>query len=179
MQWIVFFALLIFSKPLFAVEVIESTTSPLWELGAGGGGTYVPDYPGSDQAHTWGIPFPYVIYRGEFLHSDRRGAARIRLVDKASYEFNVSGSGGLPSSSAGNHAREGMPDLEWLGEAGPRFMVDLYRGPNLTLLRVALPLRFAYSWDGRRMRDRGYVFAPELLFDDPHLFGTRFQGFIL
>src|SRR4051812_7549245 len=77
----------------YAGEPMDLNLKPLWELGLGGGGTYTPDYPGSDQNHLWAIPFPYAIYRGEFLHSDRRGGTRARLVKSAGYEINFSGGG--------------------------------------------------------------------------------------
>src|SRR5665213_1119915 len=151
---------------------------PLWELGIGGGATYTPDYPGSDQNHLWAIPFPFAVYRGEFLHSDRRGGTRARFFQSASYEFNVSAGGGLPSSSSGNVARAGMPNLEWLGEFGPRLMVDVWSDEK-SLLRFGLPFRAAYSTNFEHLTDRGYLFAPELLFDLPKLLNTRFDAYTL
>src|SRR4051812_35609922 len=91
----------------FCHDSMDLKLSPLWELGVGGGGTYTPDYPGSDQNHLWAIPFPFAIYRGEILHSDRRGGTRARFFQSAGYEFNFSAAGGLPSSSTKNFAREG------------------------------------------------------------------------
>lgn len=153
--------------------------SPLWELGLGGGGTFTPDYPASDQQHLWAIPFPYAIYRGEILHSDRRGSTRARFYKTTNYEFNFSAGGGLPSSSAQNAARAGMPDLEWLGELGPRLTVDLYSKPERSLLRFGLPFRMAFSSNFEHLRDQGWVIAPELLYDLPHIFGSRFDAFAL
>ena len=87
-----------FGLAVFAQESIDQ--EPLWELGIGGGGTYTPDYPGSNQSRFWGIPFPFGIYRGDLLHSDRYGGTRARFIKSASYEFNFSFAGGLPSSSS-------------------------------------------------------------------------------
>ncbi len=157
----------------------EVDDRPLWEVGLGGGGTYTPDYPGSDQSHFWGIPFPYAIYRGEFLHSDRRGGTRARFIKSVGYELNISAAGGLPSSSGHNFARQGMPDLEWLGEAGPRLMVDLATLKAGRLLRFGLPLRAAFSANGSHIIDRGFVIAPELLYDYPNAFGYKLDLFTL
>lgn len=178
--WIclLFAALPAFAEEPVQVHVEALKLEPLWELGVGGGGTYTPDYPGSSQNHLWGIPFPFAIYRGEILHSDRRGGTRARLFQRASYEFNFSASGGLPSSSAGNSAREGMPDLEWFGELGPRLMVDIMQSER-SLLRFGLPIRLAFSTNGRHLRDHGYTIAPELLWDLPHVFNSRFDVFTL
>lgn len=169
-----------FSSSVFAHDDLDSAQRPLWELGLGGGGTYTPDYPSSDQNHLWAIPFPYAVYRGEFLHSDRRGGTRARFVKSASYEVNVSGTGGLPSSSAQNHAREDMPNLEWIGEFGPRLMFDLVtpnQGQNL--FRLGLPVRAAFSSNFEHLRDQGFTFAPELLYDIPHVFGSPYDAFAL
>ncbi|MGZ3722887.1 MAG: MipA/OmpV family protein [Bdellovibrionales bacterium] len=181
MKLVIFF-LSFFCGHAFAEEPInmdDLKPMPLWELGVGGGGTYTPDYPGSNQNHLWAIPFPFAVYRGEILHSDRRGGTRARFFHNAGYEFNFSASGGLPSSSTSNVAREGMPNLEWLGELGPRLMVDIYAKPERALLRFGLPLRVAFSSNFQHLTDRGYTIAPELLYDLPHIFGSRFDVFTL
>lgn len=144
----------------------------------GGGSVLAPDYPGSDHYGFWFIPFPFGVYRGEILHSDRRGGTRARLLRGASFEFNVSAGGGLPSSSANNRAREGMPDLEWVGEIGPRLMFDLWSDGSVggQLLRFGLPVRAALSTNFQHLTDRGFVLAPELMYEHPHLFGSRVDG---
>lgn len=150
--------------------------SPLWELGIGSAFLAAPDYPGSDHGNFWVLPFPWGVYRGEILHSNRRGATRARLFRSASYEFNVSAGGGLPSSARQNGAREGMPDLEWLGEAGPRLMIDLWsEEAGGRFLRLGIPIRAALSTNGQRITDRGFLFFPELLYDHPNIFGTEFD----
>ena len=45
--------------------------APLWEAGAGMAVIDFPDYRGSDERHTYVLPVPYVVYRGEFLKVDR------------------------------------------------------------------------------------------------------------
>jgi outer membrane protein len=152
--------------------------NPLWELGIGGGSVYAPDYPGSNHMNTWFIPFPFGVYRGEIVHSDRRGGTRARLLHRATWELNVSAGGGLPSSAHANGARDGMPDLEWVGEAGPRVMIDLWEDePTGRLFRLGIPLRSALSTNGRHLTDRGFIFSPELMYDNPRIFGTRADAF--
>ncbi len=160
-------------------EIPDLEEAPLWELGVGGGGTYTPDYPGSNQSHVWAIPFPFLVYRGDILHSDRRGGTRARLLQSEGYELNVSSGGALPSNSSHNTAREGMPNLEWLGEFGPRLTIDLMANSKGSSLRLGLPLRAAFTTDFKRYRDAGYVFAPELLLDMPRIFGGRVDAFSL
>lgn len=172
--------LLLFSFSAFAaVANDELKEAPLWELGMGGGGTYTPDWPGADQSHLWGIPFPWGVYRGEILHSNRRGETRARFFHAAHYEFNFSAAGGLPSNSSSSDIRDGMPSLEWLGEIGPRVTVDLVTFPDGKLLRFGLPVRFAFSSNFEHLRDQGYTVAPELLYDVPNVFDSRWDAFLL
>ena len=56
---------------------------PLWELGIGAAAVRLPDYRGSDQAHSYLLPLPYVVYRGKILRADRDGA-RALLLETAS-----------------------------------------------------------------------------------------------
>ena len=72
-----------------------------------------------------------------------------------------------------------MPNLEWLGEIGPRLTIDLMSNPKGSSLRLGIPLRGAFSTDFKRYRDVGYVFAPELLLDMPRIFGGRVDAFSL
>ena len=41
---------------------------PLWEAGIGLGYTRLPDYRGSDEAHGYVLPFPLIVYRGDFFN---------------------------------------------------------------------------------------------------------------
>jgi len=45
---------------------------PLWEAGLGATVISFPHYRGSDERRSWVLPFPYVVYRGEFLKADER-----------------------------------------------------------------------------------------------------------
>lgn len=153
--------------------------NPLWEVGLGGGALMAPDYPGSDHMNSWLIPFPFGVYRGEILHSDRRGGARARIIRGATYEFNVSAGGGLPSSSRGN-ARRGMSDLEWVGQIGPRLMFDLWSESDLggRALRLGIPARGVFSTNVLHLKDRGWIFAPELMYDNPRVFGSAWDAYV-
>jgi hypothetical protein len=46
---------------------------PLWEAGLGFTGLSLPDYRGSDQQRFYVLPFPYLVYRGDFLRLDSNG----------------------------------------------------------------------------------------------------------
>ena len=102
---------------------------PLWELGAGISALSLPDYRGSDQASVYAIPFPYLIYRGEFLKADRHGI-RGTFFGTDRTELNLSLGASLPVNSDDNRARQGMPDLQPTVELGPSLDLKLWRTPT-------------------------------------------------
>lgn len=137
---------------------------PLWELGAGISALSLPDYRGSDQASVYGIPFPYLIYRGEFLKADRHGI-RGTFFGTDRIEVNLSLGASLPVNSDDNRARQGMPDLQPTVELGPSLNLNLWRTPDRrTRLDLRLPVRTAVTVIGG-MDDIGWVFSPRLNLD--------------
>lgn len=165
---------LLAAAPAFAQErPVEDGTEPLWEVGAAVGVGVTPDYPGADQSGFRWIGLPYVVYRGEFLRlgEEGGGAARGVFVDNDRYEFDISLRGAFPTDSDDNDAREGMPDIDWIGEIGPNVRVKLGQyGPGE--MRVHLPLRAVFSTDFSSTADyRGVVFNPTLVYDVEDLGG--------
>jgi len=137
---------------------------PLWELGAGISALSLPDYRGSNQASVYGIPFPYLIYRGEFLKADRHGI-RGTFFGTDRIELNLSLGASLPVNSDDNRARQGMPDLQPTVELGPSLDLNLWRTPDRrTRLDLRLPVRTAVTVTGG-MDDIGWVFSPRLNLD--------------
>jgi outer membrane protein len=137
---------------------------PLWELGAGISALSLPDYRGSDQTSLYAIPFPYLIYRGEFLKADRHGI-RGTFFGSDRIELNLSLGASLPVNSDDNRARQGMPDLQPTVELGPSLDLNLWRTPDRrTRLDLRLPVRTAVTVKGG-MDDIGWVFSPRLNLD--------------
>ena len=137
---------------------------PLWELGAGISALSLPDYRGSNQASVYGIPFPYLIYRGEFLKADRHGI-RGTFFGTDRIELNLSLGASLPVNSDDNRARQGMPDLQPTVELGPSLDLNLWRtADRRTRLDLRLPVRTAVTVTGG-MDDIGWVFSPRLNLD--------------
>lgn len=146
---------------------------PLLEMGILGGGGYVPDYPGAAQSRLRGIVSPSITYRGELLRADEFGA-RLRAWRDGGVEFSFSASGSFPVSSRENRAREGMPDLDWMGEIGPTLRITLWRDPAAPR-RVMLetPVRAVFSTDLSNMRFRGWVFNPDIAWEQRDLLIPR------
>jgi outer membrane scaffolding protein for murein synthesis (MipA/OmpV family) len=138
---------------------------PLWEAGAGAAVVSLPDYRGADQGRVWVLPFPYLVYRGEFLKADER---RVRgLFFKTDrMELDASVNAQPPVDSSENDARRGMPDLDPVVELGPSLNISLHRSPDRrTEIELRLPLRAALVTDFSYLDFGGWVFQPNVNVD--------------
>lgn len=133
---------------------------PLWEVGIGAAGVSQQAYPGSDQQARRALVLPYLIYRGKVLRADGDGAG-LRAVRTDAFELDVSFAGTLSSGSETLRAREGMPRLGTLVEAGPvaRWFVN-GRGAAERLV-LELPVRGVFELS-HLSRHRGMTFEPRL-----------------
>ncbi|HEU0201964.1 MAG TPA: MipA/OmpV family protein [Burkholderiaceae bacterium] len=140
-------------------------TLPLWELGGGVAGAWLPDYRGSDEARGYVLPFPYFVYRGEFLRADREGV-RAKFFEFERVELDVSLGGTVPVNSTSNRARAGMPDLRPTLEVGPVLIVHLARDADgINKLDFRAPIRRAITWKDGSLRDVGTLFFPNINLD--------------
>lgn len=152
-------ALLMAGAPPARAEML-----PRWELGLGLGGLRMPDYRGSDEVRNYLLPFPYVVYRLDWLKADRSGV-RATLFDTERVELNLSLNAAPPVRSGHNRARDGMPDLKPLFEVGPSLDLKLWRNAgDSARLELHLPLRAAFTLESNP-RSAGVVFAPRLNLD--------------
>lgn len=146
---------------------------PLWEAGAGVAVVDFPHYRGSDQRHTYALPLPYFIYRGDVVQVDRQGLRGL-LFDSTRVELDMSVNGSVPVDSADNRARQGMDDLDPTLEVGPSLNVHLAGADgDDTQLDLRLPLRAVIGSDFSHVRHVGWIFQPQLNLDVRHPFGAR------
>lgn len=136
------------------------------------GAAWFPHYPGSDQERLFALPFPYFVYRGHILRSNREEGTRARFIRGRDYELSLSAGGAFPVSSENNVAREGMPDLGWILELGPKLRVHVFEFKKRGLLRLGVAARGVLtsptSWT---VEHHGTVFELEIVYDRPKLFG--------
>lgn len=138
--------------------------APRWELGVGVGGLRMPDYRGSDESRYYLLPFPYAVYRFDWLTADRNGV-RARLLDSERAELNMSLSASPPVRSKHNQARQGMPDIKPMLEFGPSLDFNLWRNASATTkLDLRLPLRTALTVESSP-KSAGWVFSPRVNLD--------------
>ncbi|MGH1481004.1 MAG: MipA/OmpV family protein [Geminicoccales bacterium] len=135
------------ATPKEDVAPARTERKSLWEAGLGGGVGWTPDYPAAGQNHIRGLGLPFVIYRGEYFQAGERSLARGLFVNTDKVEFDLSFAGSLPADSSDNDAREGLDDLDFLGEVGPSlsYFIDRDEAGNQT--RIDLSLRALLSTD--------------------------------
>jgi outer membrane scaffolding protein for murein synthesis (MipA/OmpV family) len=137
---------------------------PLWELGAGVSALQFPDYRGSNHSQTYAVPFPYVVYRGDFLKADRNGLRGI-FLDSEWVNLNLSVGASLPVDSKNNEARQGIPNLKPTLEVGPSLDLTLWRDAGRKYkLDLRLPVRNSFTVGGAP-QSIGWVFSPRLNLD--------------
>ncbi|HJU72029.1 MAG TPA: MipA/OmpV family protein [Paucimonas sp.] len=137
---------------------------PLWEIGAGLAAVNLPDYRGSDEADTYLLPIPYVVYRGEFIKADRNGV-RSTLFENDRLEASLSINGTPPVKSRSNTARRGMADLKPTFEVGPTLNVHLWRSPSEKMaLDFRAPVRTSITAQSSP-KQIGWLFSPNLNLD--------------
>ena len=154
-------------------SVFPAKSLPKYELGIGIGDLYLPDYPGANEYTNYVIPFPFFIYRGDWLEADRDEGFRSKLFKDASMELNISFGGGFPVDSSKNSAREGMPDLDWMYQFGPNLIYHLSLQNSKLALSFHLPLRFVGSTSGSHTEEQGVLLNPKIHF--LQTLGCRYQ----
>jgi outer membrane protein len=158
-----------FAQALPSIDDIPAQVPdrPKWEVGIGALAFITPNYPASDDYRTLAFPAPYFVYRGRVLQADDEGS-RLRHRFTPNIELGFSGGGALSSNSNDSGARRGMPDLDYLVEAGPNLRLS-FDGPTpRSKLQLDLPVRAVFSV-GSDLRSRGFTFAPELAFMSSYL----------
>ena len=150
---------------------------PLFELGVAGGAGYIADYPAAGQNHFNGIALPYPIYRGKVFRSDSKGLLRGRIVHSRDFELDVSLGGSLDTDSDDNDARRGMPDLDHMGELGPRLQWTFARAARWAKFDLELPIRAVFSTDFSSLEHRGFLLEPQIAYQHDNFLesGTKLK----
>lgn len=149
-----------------AATSAQAEQLPLWEAGAGISVIDFPDYRGSSERQTWVLPFPFIVYRGEYLKADERRGVRGLFYKTETVELDASFNGTVPVKSSENAARQGMPDLDATLEVGPSLNFSLLRSADRkTALELRLPARAVFASDFSYVDFVGWVFQPTLSVD--------------
>lgn len=134
---------------------------PKWELGLGVATARLADYRGSKHGHTYALPIPYGIYRGDRLRLDRE-QNRFRILKTATFSVDWSGSVTQPVESDDAPLRDGMPDLEPTFEWGPQLKMAL--GERWTL---QTRVHVVSTLEDNALHERGYTVTPSISWEKP------------
>ena len=90
---------------------------PVWEVGIGAGGSYSPDYWGSDHSTFGGFPLAYLTYRGKDFSILSTGLYDVPADDKSRFAFGLSLD---VQSKVDSEDRLFLPEIDYVGEVGPQ-----------------------------------------------------------
>lgn len=138
----------------------EISNESFLEIGVGSFAISTPHYAGSDQSELHILPFPYIDYESENFSLNREGL-KGHVSETGRWNFDLSFAGTFPVDSNDNRARQGMPDLDWVGLGGPALTYRISQ-TKTNKLRLILPIRFALSTDFAAVDYRGWEIAPSL-----------------
>lgn len=166
--------LLLVSPPAAGAEDDEAdrlSSQPLFEFALGGTAFFGPDYPASEESQLRGIGAPLFIYRGEVLRlGDEQDIVRVVAADGRRFRFDLSVDASFRADSDDNEARAGMPDLDYLGEVGPRLVFKAakfrLRESVPAWLELELPARAVFATDFTSIEHVGYVVEPGIVLDE-------------
>lgn len=155
-------ALLVWAMPAARADTptLAPAASTHIELGVGVAGAHFADYPGASRYWNLVLPIPYITIHTPRLDADRDGVTgKFFRGDRWSLDMDFSAS--VPVNSSRDAERSGMPNLGWIGEAGPALKYKPWRNERTGLeLEIGLPLRAAVSTDDWALHHRGWVSEP-------------------
>ena len=142
-----------------------------------GFGGYGPDYPDADQSHFNAVAAPLVIYRGDMFRAGEGAFLEGRLVRRDRFELDINLDSSFPTKLNRYDARRGMPDLDYLGETGPRLQVTLAKADRDANLELEFSVRAVLSSDLTNLRYHGLVFHPRVAYQhrNVHASGDRLK----
>ncbi len=146
----------------FSTSILADQKLPVWELGLGASVFSFPDYPGSNEQNTLVLPFPHIIYRGEFFQINQRELVK-PLFEKSNLEVSLSLSGSIPVSSKDNKIREGMDNLDGTIGVGPVLKYQLFK-QGLNNLQFEVPIRAQMAATFTRLSPVGWDINPGIYY---------------
>ncbi len=155
---------------LLASQVFANSKKPsIFEVGAGFSMVSLPHYAGSDESEYYALPFPYLIYQTDRVSLNREGL-KGHLAEGSRWDLDLSLAGALPVNSDDNEARRGMPDLDWVGLAGPSLNYRILQ-TEVHSVKFMFPVRMAAVTDFSRFETIGWQAAPGVRWE--HDFQSR------
>ncbi|HSI61347.1 MAG TPA: MipA/OmpV family protein [Ideonella sp.] len=127
-----------------------------------------PAYPGADHRIQSARILPFITWRGPVFRVEG-GSAGLRALRTPRYEMDFSVAGSFGSGGSDVKARQGMPAIGTLVEAGPSLRInlgELSEDGRRSAWQLALPLRAVFDVN-RDFAYRGVNFEPRLSYGVP------------
>lgn len=145
--------------PLFAAaQEGDGEPLPLWDYGIALAYLRFPYYPASEQTKVWYLPVPTFQYRGEILRSTQKEGTRAYFLKSDTWSVELGGSGVVEVKSDETFARQGMPDIPWSLQLGPK---AVYRDGEGT--EVNLGIYQSIVTDFNRAKTNGAIYEGQIL----------------
>ncbi|ASJ76534.1 MipA/OmpV family protein [Granulosicoccus antarcticus] len=133
---------------------------PVWEIGLGLGYFSGFDYPASKDANQRLLTLPYFIYRSPLFRIGD-GGLRAVAIERPRLKLDLAVAGSLNARSEGNSVREGMEDLDFLFELGPKLELNILdrkmQSGGRVQVRLNAELRAVMESDFRKINSRGLI----------------------
>ncbi len=127
---------------------------PLWDYGIALAYLRFAYYPASDQTKTWYLPVPTFAYRGEILRSTRRDGTRAYFIRSNHWSLELGGEGVPEVKSNETFARQGMQNIPWSLQLGPKIIYRSNHGWQL-----GLGLYKSIVTDFIRLSTNGFIYV--------------------
>lgn len=135
-----------------------------WALGLGLGIFEYNLYPGSKATNRFVLPAPYFTYLSSKFEIDR--GIKSFIYNSNIIVIDISADFLLPVKSDGTEARKGMPDLDFMLQAGPSLEFKLNdKNKNYFEARFEIPFRLAIATNFSSIENIGYLIEPRFTFD--------------
>ncbi len=151
----------------------DSERPPLWQAGPFAVQTNNPSYPGADTGQQHNFVLPGVTYRGKILRADENESPRARFFRTDNMDLDLSADAYFSSHSEGT-AREGMVDLDYVGELGPRINYWWVKDSEREI-KGAIALRSVFSTNFTRFESLGWSFTPTMTWNFKKAFFDNLQ----
>lgn len=162
---------------LFGMETTNDT-APLWEASVLAAGGYVAHYPASSEGQFKALPVPFLIYRGDNLRIGDDGFIRARQeMAGGRLELDIGLDGSFDVDSKDNKARQGMPDLDLLIEAGPKLTWHFQPKQSMRQIDLGVEVRAVIATRFVGFDYEGVTVNPELSWFERSLGGTKLRGY--
>lgn len=111
------------------------------------------------------LPLSSRRYKSERLSLDRN-SLQGKLWQSGRFKLDISAGGSIPVKSTDNKARQGMQDLDWVGEMGPSLMWFLSgKDDDRDKTYIDIGVRGAMASDFRNFEYIGYTVEPKLVYE--------------